>query len=108
METMREALARLEARGFERAFRADLDGRLEASGQAPLAPEALVIVEVVRFEGESDPGDESVLFALRTPDDRIRGTFVARYGTQIDPACAAALERLNRASDQSAAPDSGS
>lgn len=97
METLREALARLEERGFDRAFRATSGGALRVEGAPPIAPESLLVEETVRFEGESDPGDEAVLFALRTPDDRIRGTFVASYGTQLDPSCAAAIERLTPA-----------
>ncbi len=66
METLREAIARLEQRGFRQAFRATSDGKLYVTGESSLAPEELIVEETVRFEGESDPGDESVLFALRT------------------------------------------
>lgn len=94
METLREAIARLERRGFERSFRPLPDGRLELGPDEALDPAALVVDEVVRFEGESDPDDEAVLFALRSRDGRIRGTFVATFGTATDPACAAVMERM--------------
>lgn len=94
METLREALARLERDGFGRAFRATREGALEAPGVAPLAPESLVVEETVRFEGESDPQDEAVLFALRTRDDRVRGTFLASFGPHVEPDCAAVIQRL--------------
>jgi len=94
METLREALARLEARGFQQAFRATPEGELEAAGEPPILPETLVIEETVRFEGDSDPEDQAVLFALRSRDGRVRGTFVAGYGPQVEPACAAVMHRL--------------
>jgi hypothetical protein len=94
METLREALARLERRGFRRAFRATPDGELEVAGEPALAPETLVVEETVRFEGESNPEDEAVLLALRSRDGRIRGTFVATYGPQMEPACAEVMHRL--------------
>jgi hypothetical protein len=94
METLREALARLERRGFEKAFRATSEGELEIPGEPPLSPETLVVEETVRFEGESDPEDEAVLFALRSRDGRLRGTFVATYGPQTDPACGEVMRRL--------------
>jgi hypothetical protein len=94
METLREAIARLERRGFESAFRPLPDGRLEYEHRETLDPESLVIDEVVRFEGESNPEDEAVLFALRTPDGRIRGTFTATYGPAMDAASVAVIERL--------------
>lgn len=104
METLREAIARLERRGFDRAFQATADGQLRAEGEPPRPPEKLIVEETVRFEGESNPGDEAVLFALRSPDDRVRGTFVASYGTQMDPDCAAAIQRLglDRSRDRAA------
>ena len=47
-----------------------------------------IVDEIVRFEGESDPDDEAVLFALRSRDDKARGTFVAAdegtYAAQVD------------------------
>lgn len=94
METLREALERLVRRGSTVALRARPGGLLEREGEGALAPETLVIDEVVRFEGESDPGEEAVLFALRARDRRFRGTFVATYGTRIDPDCAAVIQRL--------------
>lgn len=94
METLREAIARLERRGFEQAFRALPDGRLGRSGGPALDPESLVIDEVVRFEGESNPEDEAVLFALRSPDGDLRGTFVASYGPAMDASSVAVIERL--------------
>jgi len=94
METLREALSRLEKRGFCHAFRATSKGELEVRGEPAFAPETLVVEETVRFEGESDPEDQAVLLALRSRDGRIRGTFVASYGPQMEPACAAVMHRL--------------
>jgi nucleotide-binding universal stress UspA family protein len=94
METLREALARLEGRGFVQAFQAREDGRLTLPDQASVAPEELVVEETVRFEGQSDPADQAVLFALRSRDGRVRGTFVMRFGPEADPEDAAAIHRL--------------
>ena len=94
METLREAIRRLETRGFRDALRARPDGLLYRGRDELVAPEELIVEETVRFEGESDPADESILFALRSRDGRVRGTFLATYGTRIDPGSAAVLERL--------------
>lgn len=99
METLREAIARLEKNGFTRSFRPIRGGALEVRGEPPFDPESLVIEETVRFEGTSDPEDEAVLFALRTGDGRVRGTFSASYGPQLDRDCAAAIQRLAPAPD---------
>ena len=96
METLAEALARLEKRGFRSAFQATPDGSLVIDSGPPVAPEGLIVEETVRFEGASNPGDEAVLFALRSRDGKTRGTFVTAYGPQTDPGSAEALHRLPR------------
>jgi len=96
METMGEAISRLERRGFLQAFRATQGGDLQVDNNRPLAPESLVVEEMVRFEGESDPSDEAVLFALSSADGRVQGTFAASFGTPIDAASAEAIQRLAR------------
>ncbi len=97
METLSEAIARLEARGFRDSFQ-PADGNLRALGaERAFAPAALVVEEVVRFEGESDPSEQAILFALRSPAGDVRGTFVAGYGVLTDPASAEIVRGLARA-----------
>jgi hypothetical protein len=95
LETLCEAIARLARAGFSDSFQAR-EGSLFALTAARLhAPEELRVREVVRFEGESDPGDAAVLFALGSRDGRALGTLVAGYGTTADPETALALARLD-------------
>lgn len=85
METLSEAVERLTAAGYQDDFRAE-PGGLRAVGTHCLhEPEALIIEEVVRFEGASDPGDEAVLFALRCKIHGIKGTYVVTFGPSVDP-----------------------
>jgi hypothetical protein len=96
METLSEAIARLEAAGFLDSFRAEA-GRLRAlTAQRLFTPQALVVEQVVRFEGESDPDDQAILFALRSAAGDVRGTFVAGYGVYADPASAEIVRGLAR------------
>jgi len=96
METLREAIARLEALGFGDSFEPS-EGGLRALGAGQRFPPAeLVVEEVVRFEGESDPSEEAILFALRSRSGDVRGTFVAGYGVLSDPARAEIVRGLAR------------
>jgi hypothetical protein len=96
METLSEAIARLEAAGYGDAFRPD-QGRLWAeAARRFFAPESLVVEEVVRFEGESDPDDQAILFALRSPTGDVRGTFSTSYGVNVDPSSVEILRNLSR------------
>ena len=94
METMREALERLERSGFRDSFRASQDGFLAIQTRRIYPPETLVVDEVVRFEGESDPDDEAVIYALRARDESVRGTLVATYGPSADPISGDLIKRL--------------
>ena len=91
---MTAAIERLARAGFDESFKAR-EGKLFALNEEQLFdPEDLLVREIVRFEGESDPGDSTVLFALRSYDGKVRGTFVAGYGTSADPESAAVVSRL--------------
>ncbi len=94
METLSAAIRRLELAGFADAFRARPEGLLAIGANQIYAPEDLVVDEIVRFEGDSDPEDQAVLFALRSNDGRARGTFVASYGPMADPTSAEIIRRL--------------
>lgn len=94
METLHEAIARLESRGYTNAFRPTPDGELETEQGDVLHPDDLTIDETVRFEGSSNPDDEAVLFALSSQDGEIRGTFATSYGTSVEPSAARAIQGL--------------
>jgi hypothetical protein len=94
METLSEAVERLTAAGYRDDFRAERGG-LRAMGTRCLhEPERLVIEDVVRFEGASDPGDEAVLFALRCETHGTKGTYVVSFGPSVDPLDAQMVRRL--------------
>ena len=58
-----------------------------------LRTEDLVIRAVHRFEGESDPDDMSIVYAMEGADGT-RGTLVDAFGVYASPAVAALLERV--------------
>lgn len=94
MEHLAQAVERLTVAGYSEDFRAE-SGRLRAVGEGSLhEPESLVIDEIVRFEGASDPDDQAVLFALRSEPRGIRGTFVTAYGLYLDPLDGAMIRRF--------------
>ena len=94
MEQLAQAVERLVMAGYCEDFRAE-SGRLRAVGKGSLHdPESLVIEEIVRFEGASDPDDQAVLLALRSEPQGIRGTFVAAYGLYMDPLDGAMIRRF--------------
>jgi hypothetical protein len=94
METLSEALTRLNAAGYTDEFRAESRGLKRLSNQMVHPPEAFRVDDVVRFEGESDPADESAVFALTLPADGTKGTYTVTYGPMMDSLDAVMVERL--------------
>jgi len=84
------ALDELARRGFADGFRV-VDGNLRvlATGKL-LRPDDLVIREVYRFEGISDPDDMAIVYAIESTTG-IRGTVIDAFGVYADPAIGAAL-----------------
>ena len=91
--TLAGALADLARRGFTERFLVDADGlRATGSGKAFRAGE-LTIREYHRFEGVSDPGDMSIVYAIESRDGT-RGTLVDAFGVYSNPAVSAFLDAV--------------
>ena len=97
MEDLAHAVERLTKAGYRDDFRAERGGLRAVQAGRTYEPESLVVDEVARFEGESDPDDEAVVFALRTEASDTRGTYVVAYGTYVDPIDAEMMRRLHHA-----------
>ena len=97
MEDLAHAVERLTKAGYRDDFRAERGGLRAVQAGRVFDPESLVVDEVARFEGDSDPGDEAVVFALSSGSSGTRGTYVVTYGTYVDPADAEMMRRLPHA-----------
>ena len=96
METIAEALQRLEGKGYRDEFRAQRDGLRSIGSGHVYPPESLTVEETVRFEGPSSPSEEAVVFALRAPDGTT-GTYTVAYGPSMDALDAELVPRLRTA-----------
>jgi hypothetical protein len=94
METVSEALQRLTASGYVDEYRADTRGLRSRASGAVVPPEAFRVDEVVRFEGDSDPSDESVVLALTSTTDGTKGTYTIAYGPLMDALDADIIRRI--------------
>lgn len=96
METMVEATHRLRAEGYGSDFSASAAGDLvcRACGTS-YQPESIEIDHIVRFEGDSNPDDQAILFALRCADGSL-GQFSSAFGAGTPVSDANAMERLHR------------
>jgi nucleotide-binding universal stress UspA family protein len=93
METEVDALRRFRAEGYERSFAVEPLGRIGDGDVSFDAAEAKVHA-VARFEGMSNPDDESMLLALEGPGGE-RGTFAVPYGPSAGADDLAVIRRLD-------------
>jgi hypothetical protein len=85
-DTVTEATRLLEADGYTAAVTLLDGGVLRFSGvDTPCGLDEAVVERMYRFEGDSDPGDEMVVFGLHYPQRDVRGTLVSAFGPAADP-----------------------
>lgn len=83
IDPLSKKLRELEKEGFNDQFKY-LNERLQASGSKQFyGASDLEIVKEFRFEGESNPSDMSILYAIKASDGTL-GTLVDAYGTYAD------------------------
>lgn len=81
--TLVEALTELRSKGFIEDFKFT-GGKLEClRTHKAYGYNELTISEIHRFEGDSNPSDMSVVFALKGSDG-LKGTVVSSYGAVAD------------------------
>ncbi len=92
-DTLSEALSDLEKRGYTHNFNLECDCIVCKSIDLKLNPEEFEITEYYRFEGESDPDDSEIVYAI-TSKDGVKGTLVNGYGIYSDDISDELLSKL--------------
>jgi hypothetical protein len=92
-----ETVSDYTAHGYTGSFRAEDEGLRDVVSGTVYRPERLRIDDLARFEGDSDPGDSAVVFALGDSLGGVIGTYVVPFGPQMDRLDADAVRRLNDA-----------
>ena len=94
-DTLTEALIDLKKRGFNTDFNVSFIHIQCSDTGKELYPQDFEIVEHYRFEGNSDPGDESVVYAIHSIDGSIKGTLVSAYGMYSESVSEDMIKKLN-------------
>ncbi|HEX5168929.1 MAG TPA: phosphoribosylpyrophosphate synthetase [Cyclobacteriaceae bacterium] len=82
-DTLSEAIRDLRKRGFTEDFNLRPHCLQCTSRDLHVHPEDFTVEEFYRFEGMSDPDDNSVLFAISSIEG-FKGTLVDAYGVYAD------------------------
>lgn len=86
-----EAINKLRAQGFLIDF--NLDENCLVCGLDKFEIEDLEIVDIYRYEGDSDPSEEAAVYAIESRQG-VKGILVTGYGTSTDSKSMEVLSKL--------------
>lgn len=97
-DTASEAINALTKRGYITDFElfADKECLVCHTTSTQLSPDEFEIDEIYRFEGDTDPGDEMIVFAISSIKHNIKGIIVNAYGVYSDSVTSNIIKRLKR------------
>ena len=97
-DTVTEAMSGLKERGYITDFELMVEKECLACHKTALylCPEEFQIDEIHRFEGDSDPGDEMIVYGISSTIHNIKGIVVNAYGLYSDPTTYKIVSRLKK------------
>lgn len=93
--TVLEAIDDLKKRGYTYDFNLTNNALKSSDGDIVLSPDDFNIIAVHRFEGPSDPADNSIVYAIESTVKDIKGTFVDAYGVYSNTISQELLKKLS-------------
>jgi len=95
--TVTEAIADLKKLGYTIDFSilTDEECLVNHLTGTVLSPDDFEIDDFFRFEGDSDPGDQMIVYAISSKNKNLKGIVVNAYGIYSDDASSAIVKKLN-------------
>ena len=94
-DTVTDALKDLKLRGFDVDFNIAFDKIICSKNETVLNPHEFEIVEVYRFEGDTNPDDEDVVYAVESKDGTIKGTLTSAFGAYAESISTEMIRKLS-------------
>ena len=82
--TLSETINYLKKEGYMHDFNIKTDYIIWSQTNVKLSPDDFEIDKVHRFEGESNPDDQSILYAISSLKFKVKGVLVNGYGISAD------------------------
>jgi len=93
MSTMVSILDVLEGNGYTTQFKVTSKGIVSMATNKTYQANEIEINHFYRFEGESNPDDSSIVYAIETKDG-VKGTLIDSYGAYSDPEIANFIKKV--------------
>ena len=94
-ETLSEAVNDLQRKGYTYNFNVQGNVLMCNENNIQLRPSDFIIDSIFRFEGDTDPGDENILYAISSPKHNVKGLLVNAYGMYSDSLSAEMVSKLS-------------
>ena len=83
MNTLTERVNKMTQNGYTDNMKVTKDGLYSTERDKTYAPNEITIIDFFRFEGQSDPADNAILYVIET-DDGCKGMLIDSYGAYSD------------------------
>jgi hypothetical protein len=93
MKSLALCLNRMVLDGYDDDFKVTNRGIVSLKTEKGYQPEQVKVVNFFRFEGQSDPNDNTIMYVIET-DDGLKGTLVDAYGVYADSKVSAFFEQV--------------
>ena len=93
-DTVVEAINGLKERGYTLDFNLAFDNLVCVQNNTCLNPAEFEITEVHRFEGDTNPSDEDVVYAITSKDGNMKGVLTSAFGLYAEDVSPELLARL--------------
>lgn len=93
-ETLSEAITLLQQEGYTEDLNVQTNCIECKNLQLKLAPDDFVVDKFYRFEGDTDPDDEEVVYAISSITHNIKGTLVNAFGKDADEMSSEIMKKL--------------
>lgn len=93
--TLVEAINGLKAQGYTEDFNIKENYIDCNNGKYQLSPDEFNVDKVFRFEGESDPEDQCVLYAISSEKHNLKGLLVNAYGVYSETGANEIMKKLS-------------
>jgi len=84
MKSLATCLNRMVNEGYTEDFKVTESGLESLHKHSNYTPDQIQVVNFFRFEGESDPDDNAILYVIET-NDGTKGTLIDAYGVYNSP-----------------------
>ena len=92
-DTVTNAINALRNQGYTTDF--NIEGDNVVCNEAKFDAQNFEVVDVYRYEGNTDPADEAAVYAIKSSNG-LKGILVTGYGASADASSAEILEKLGR------------